>query len=305
MTAPTLNDQYLLFQTLMGTWPDPAPRSADQLSPYRDRIVAYMEKAIKEAKEHTSWVNPNAQYDAAVKRFVAGILADVKNNAFIESFAPLAQKVARLGRFNSLSQVVLKLTSPGIPDIYQGNELWDFSLVDPDNRRPVDYSLRSKMLSAMLPMLDDCASDGLDRKVAELFERAVDGRIKMYVTARLLRFRQANPDIFKQGSYRRLEAKGAQADAVCAFERRLGERVLIVAVCVRPASVSRGGEIDPTGAAWTETFSPVPELKAGVRLREVLTAREICTPAVKGGASHLSLAEAFATLPVAVIEIGS
>ena len=212
--------------------------------------------------------------------------------------------MARLGRFNSLAQVVLKLTSPGIPDIYQGNELWDFSLVDPDNRRPVDYALRTKMLSAMLPMLDDRADDRLDRQVAELFAHAVDGRIKMYVTARLLRFRRSNPDLFKQGSYRSLQAIGAKADAVCAFERRLGERVLIVAVCIRPASVSRGGEIDPLGgAAWTETFLPVTELPAGGRLKEVLTNRKICTKAATDGESQLSLAEVFATLPVAVLEV--
>ena len=180
------------------------------------------------------------------------MLADLEDNPFLESFAPFAQRVARLGRFNSLAQLVLKLTSPGIPDIYQGNELWDFSLVDPDNRRPVDYAIRVKMLSTLLPMLE-APDDGLDRQVADLFAHAVDGRIKMYVTARLLHYRRSHPELFKHGSYNPLTPDGAKADAVCAFERRFEQRVLIVAACIRPASVSRGGEIDPTGAqAWAQ-----------------------------------------------------
>ena len=150
--APTSNDQYLLFQTLLGTWPDPAPASAQELADYRDRILAYMEKAIKEAKQNSNWVNPNVEYDEAVRSFVAAVLSDLRDNPFLESFAPFAQRVARLGRFNSLAQVVLKLTAPGVPDIYQGNELWDFSLVDPDNRRPVCFASRAKILDSLLPV---------------------------------------------------------------------------------------------------------------------------------------------------------
>ena len=121
--------------------------------------------------------------------------------------------MARLGRFNSLAQVVLKLTSPGIPDIYQGNELWDFSLVDPDNRRPVDYASRAEILNTMLPMLEDRADD-LDRQVADLLAHAIDGRIKMYVTARLLRHRRSHPELFKLGSYQFAHARRCE-------ERRL------------------------------------------------------------------------------------
>jgi (1->4)-alpha-D-glucan 1-alpha-D-glucosylmutase len=303
MTAPTANDRYLLFQTLVGTWPNPAPRGAKELTTYRERIAHYMEKAIKEAKQHTSWINPNEQYDEAVRRFVAGALEDVKENEFLESFAPFAQRVARLGRFNSLAQLVLKLTSPGVPDIYQGNELWDFSLVDPDNRRQIDYGLRTKMLKTMLPMLDECAGDKLSKQVAVMFTRAIDGRIKMYLTARLLRYRRTNPEIFTKGSYARLAPVGDRADAVCAFERRLGDRVLIVAVCIRSAGVSRDGEIDPIGAAvWAKTFLSVPEISAGTRVKELLTGGELSSAAAEAGESRFSLGEVFATLPVAVIE---
>ena len=127
--------------------------------------------------------------------------------------------MARLGRFNSLAQLVLKLTSPGIPDIYQGNELWDFSLVDPDNRRPVDYVSRAEILNTLLPMLEDRAED-LDRQVADLLTHAIDGRIKLYVTARLLRHRRSHPELFKLGGYHSLTPVGARAEAVCVFERR-------------------------------------------------------------------------------------
>jgi (1->4)-alpha-D-glucan 1-alpha-D-glucosylmutase len=303
MTAPTANDQYLLYQTLIGTWPGPAPSTAQELAAYRDRIMHYMEKAIKEAKEHTSWVNPNLDYDAAVARYVTGLLAELKDNPFLASFMPFAQRVALLGRFNSLAQVVLKLTSPGIPDIYQGNELWDFSLVDPDNRRPVDYAIRAKMLSAMLPMLD-ATHDGLDRTVAELFAHAVDGRIKMYVTARLLHYRRSHAELFKHGSYQGLAPVGAKADAVCAFARRFEQRVLIVAACIRPAGVSDGGRVAPIGAeAWANTVLPVPDLPAGAKLKEVLTGRELCA-SVQEGESRLSLCEMFGTLPIAVVETG-
>jgi (1->4)-alpha-D-glucan 1-alpha-D-glucosylmutase len=263
----------------------------------------YMEKAIKEAKQHTSWVNPNEEYDAAVGRYVSGVLADLKDNPFLNSFMPFAQRVARLGRFNSLAQVVLKLTSPGIPDIYQGNELWDYSLVDPDNRRQVDYAVRVKMLSEMRPMLDG-TDDGLDRQVANLFAHAADGRIKMYVTARLLHYRRSHAELFKQGSYGGLAPLGAKADAVCAFERRFEEQVLIVATCIRPASVSERGAIAPTGErAWANTVLPLPGLPESTRLKEVLTGREL-RASMQEGECRLSLGEMFATLPIAVIEIG-
>jgi (1->4)-alpha-D-glucan 1-alpha-D-glucosylmutase len=264
----------------------------------------YMEKAIKEAKEHTSWVNPNEEYDEAVARYITGVLAELKGNPFLQSFVPFAQRVARLGRVNSLAQVVLKLTSPGIPDIYQGNELWDFSLVDPDNRRPVDYAIRANMLTAMLPKLE-CPDDCLDKHAADLLAHAIDGRIKMYVTARLLRYRQSHDAIFKQGSYQSLAPLGAKADAVCAFTRRIEGKVLIVAVCIRPASVSHGGEFAPTGArAWANTELPLPELPAGTGLREVLTGRDLSALAAGEGECRLSMGEIFATLPVAVIETG-
>ena len=237
-------------------------------------------------------------------RYVTGVLADLKDNPFLESFMPFAQRVARLGRFNSLAQVVLKLTSPGIPDIYQGNELWDFSLVDPDNRRPVDYAIRVKIAERH-------AADARSRRrrtwtgrLRSLFAHAVDGRIKMYVTARLLHYRRSHAELFKQGSYHSLAPVGAKADAVCVFERRFEQRVLIVAACIRPASVSDGGKVAPIGTkAWANTVLTLPGLAVGTRLKEVLPAAS--SPSVQEGESRLLLGEIFATLPIAVVETGS
>src|SRR5262249_10197425 len=129
---------YLLYQTLLGAWPA-APLTPAGLGEFRERIAAYMQKATKEAKVHTSWVNPNEEYDAAVTQFVARLLPDAEGDPFLTELLGLQRRLAYFGYFNSLAQVLLKLTSPGVPDVYQGTEVWDFSLVDPDNRRPVDH----------------------------------------------------------------------------------------------------------------------------------------------------------------------
>ena len=150
-----------------------------------------MAKALKEAKLNTSWVQPNETWDAAMADFIARILDPSPRNRFLESFIPLAEEIARMGAINSLSQTLLKLTSPGVPDIYQGNEIWDFSLVDPDNRRPVDYAKRKKMLDALKGATPE-----------ELLDNWSDGRIKLFLTHRLLTFRRENPELFRDGSYR-------------------------------------------------------------------------------------------------------
>src|SRR5262245_7840213 len=158
-----------------------------------------MEKATKEAKKRTSWINPNVEYDDAVRKFVQTALApSISANRIPTKVDRLAQRLAYFGRFNSLSQVVFKLMSPGVPDIYQGNELWDYSLVDPDNRRLVDYPTRLRMLEELRPALDGKAAD-LPAFIAELLANAADGRIKLYLTARLLRLRTQRLALFRQG----------------------------------------------------------------------------------------------------------
>src|SRR5204863_6178431 len=151
LEAPDANEEYLLYQTLLGTWPmqangEPEPVPAPD---YIERIQAYMAKALKEAKLNTSWIQPNEEWDAAMHDFVARILDSSSRNKFLPIFLPAAKEIIRLGAINSLTQTLLKLTSPGVPDIYQGTEIWDYSLVDPDNRRPVDYELRRQMLKSL------------------------------------------------------------------------------------------------------------------------------------------------------------
>src|SRR4051794_9170312 len=205
-SAPDPNEEYLFYQTLLGSW----PLSATEASPeYIERIHAYMAKALKEAKMNTSWIQPNEQWDSAMSEFVARVLAPSPKNKFVPVFLPLAEEIARLGAINSLSQVALKLTVPGVPDIYQGNEIWNFSLVDPDNRRPVDYRQRRQLL------------DSLETTSPEdLLNQWPDGRIKLLLTQRLLRFRREHAELFRHGNYLPLTVTGEFADCCIAFARK-------------------------------------------------------------------------------------
>src|SRR5262249_16121717 len=183
--APDRNDEYLLYQTLVGAWP--TEETGDALASFTTRVTQYMEKAIKEAKRHTSWINPNVDYDGAVRNFIAGFLT--AGGAFVDAFRPFARQVALYGMVNSLSQTLLKITAPGIPDFYQGSELWDLALVDPDNRRPVDFAQRHALLDSLMARVRDESAD-LAPLCAELLKDWPDGRVKLYVTHRALTLRR-------------------------------------------------------------------------------------------------------------------
>src|SRR5262249_14526090 len=170
--APDRNDEYLLYQTLLGAWPE-GPLDGHALARVRGRIAAYMQKATKEAKVHTSWVNPNEEYDAAVGRVVSRRLPDQADGGSLTVLRAARRRVAYFGYFNSLPQVLLKLTCPGVPALYQGTELWDFSLVDPDNRRPVDYRHRREVLAELRRRLDGAGHD-LTQLASELLANLSD-----------------------------------------------------------------------------------------------------------------------------------
>ncbi len=278
--APDRNEEYLLYQTLLGSWPlQPYRELSDEArADYLSRIQQYMAKAMKEAKVNTSWVQPNEQWDAAVATFIEKILDPSPRNRFLESFLPVVEDVARAGATNSLSQVLLKLTSPGVPDIYQGNEIWDFSLVDPDNRRPVDYQRRQEML------------DGLAGATPEdLLGNWRDGRIKLFLTHRLLTFRRENPELFRDGSYVPLNVTGEFADCCVAFAReRNGQSIVVLA----PRLSLRFGVL-PVGEAWRDSAVQLPEGFAGGK--DLFTGTTI-----EQGAS-LPLAQAMAQLPFSVL----
>jgi len=214
-SAPSRNDEYLFYQTLFGIWPlqslTPALRARLQ-----ERLSAYMVKAAREAKHNTSWLNPNRAYEQATEQFVQSVLADREPNRFLDDFLQFQQPLVPCGLFNSLSQTALKLLSPGVPDIYQGCELWSFSLVDPDNRRPVDYTLRKRIVAEP------------PRPWPVLLQHLDDGRAKLHLTRTLLRLRQRLPGLFARGNYLPLQCTGTRAEHLCAFAREMEEQMVIV-----------------------------------------------------------------------------
>src|SRR5213594_531528 len=260
--APDADEEYLLYQTLLGTWPirDSGEPQSAATQEYIERIQAYMAKSLHEAKINTSWIQPNEEWDGAMREFVARILDPSPRNKFLPIFLPVAQEIARLGAINSLTQILLKLTSPGVPDIYQGNEIWDDSLVDPDNRRPVDYNLRRQMLD----MLPTATPD-------ELMQAWPDGRIKLFLTQRVLRFRREQADLFQSGDYLPLRASGTFADCCVSFARRLVNKWIVV---IAPRLSSRVG-FPPIGELWKDTaieFLETLSLKGG---HDLFTCRPI------------------------------
>jgi (1->4)-alpha-D-glucan 1-alpha-D-glucosylmutase len=280
--APDAGEEYLLYQTLLGTWPvdlDGAPvRSVGQ--EFIARIQRYMVKALKEAKLNTSWIQPNENWDEAMQEFVARILEPGPRNKFLPIFLPVAAEIVRLGAINSLAQTAIKLTAPGVPDIYQGAEIWDDSLVDPDNRRPIDYGRRREMLAQI-------------EKVSanELMQCWPSGRIKMRLTQRLLHLRRENPELFREGNYESLNFAGAFADCAIGFARRHGDRAMIVIV---PRLSSHVG-FPPVGDRWQDTHLVVPPDLSN--LRDVFCDRDL-----RVENSQLKLTEAMSQLPFAVFQ---
>ena len=284
--VPGANTAYLIYQTLIGAWPIDAAR-----------LRAYMLKATREAKVHTSWVNPNLRYDEAIARFIDAILDPGRSAAFLEDFVVFQARVAHFGMLSSLGQTLIKLTAPGVPDFYQGSELWDLNLVDPDNRRPVDWGVRARLLDEVLTAL----TAGHDRAafVEELVKTRADGRVKLFVIHQGLAFRRARRALFDAGTYRPLEARGAYAEHVCAFARVADA---VAAVTVVPRLLARRGvDAAPLGVEyWADTRLELPRELAG-RFTNVLTGERLETvPA--GEVAALRLADALAAFPVALLE---
>jgi (1->4)-alpha-D-glucan 1-alpha-D-glucosylmutase len=259
-------------------------------------VVAFMLKAVKEAKLNTSWINPIEPYERAVEQFVRAILDPTPPNPFLEDFADLRRRVAHFGLFNALSQTLLTLTSPGVPDIYQGNELWDLSLVDPDNRRPVDYGLRRHYLHELRRRL---RHDRLDELAAELLASPTDGRIKLFVTHRLLALRRTRPSLFDSG-YTPLRVAGARVGHVCAYARSDPDGELIVVAPVLIAGLVRRELEAPIGeAVWRDTAVLLAG-EPGHRYRDLFTGAEIVSEPKRGRAS-LPLAQVLGGFPVAAL----
>jgi (1->4)-alpha-D-glucan 1-alpha-D-glucosylmutase len=297
--APAKNDEYLLYQTLIGAWP------LETMDPegweiFRARIEAYMLKAVKEAKVHSNWINPAADYEEAVASFVHILLENSEKNRFLADFLPFQRRVSEFGMYNSLAQTLLKLTSPGVPDIYQGTELWDFSLVDPDNRRPVDYGRRQRLvqeLQAWFGVADEARAE----RARQLMDSMEDGRIKFYVIWKTLNLRRENSELFCHGDYIPLEVEGSKADHVCAFARDDGDRAAFIVVPRLPVGLLGLAESKPllSPSCWEDTCLTLTTTKQR-RYLNIFTGETVATT-TDGKTSILPLANVLGHFPVALL----
>jgi (1->4)-alpha-D-glucan 1-alpha-D-glucosylmutase len=292
--APDRNDEYLFYQTLVGAYPVESCTS-EEFADFRERIGAYMEKAIKEAKVHTSWVNPNEAYDHAVIKFVKDVLVADPENSFLSDFKQFHRRVAYPGMLSSLSQTLLKIASPGVPDFYQGTELWDHSLVDPDNRRPVDFSKRIKLLEE----LKQREKENRPAFIQDLLSRWVDGKIKLYVTYKGLSFRRSQRSLFEGGNYLPIDVSDGVREHVCAFVRQKGKAWTLVAV---PRLITQllKPERPPLGEeTWGSSGLVLPEDAPECWLN-IFTAEELKVIPSEGR-RLLRLASTFQSFPLALL----
>jgi len=260
--VPHPNEELLLYQTLAGAWP------LDE-----QRLKQYVEKAAREAKTYTSWIAPNAEYERALLDYAGALL---RHEEFCAGLTRFQRRIAFHGFLNALSQTVLKATAPGVPDFYQGTELWDYSLVDPDNRRPVDYETRASLLRRM--------SGGAG--IATLLRRWHDGRVKLYATWKTLSLRSRMPELFRDGDYAPMDA----GINVCAFTRSLNGATVAVAVPRLTTRLTKPG-IVPLGDVWPETSLPLSG-----SWKNIFTGEEL-------SGDELPLRSLFASFPVAVLEV--
>jgi len=270
--APSATFEYMLYQTLLGAWP-----SGERDHSFLERMQAYALKAAREGKQETSWLNPNQAYEAGLRTFIERILDRTVAAEFLGSLEMLAQRVSLLGALNSLSQITLKATIPGVPDFYQGTEFWDLSLVDPDNRRPVDFSQRAAVLASIKnPDWESLVQDW------------PNGHLKLAWTRHLLKLRNQLADLFTYGDYEPLQISGPHLDHVIAFARRRGRDAAIIAVAKSFASMTQGGRIWPRG----ENYDGAIRL-SGYSVEGI---------GHETGANELGLSALFHHLPAAVLK---
>ncbi len=281
---PDRNDEYFFYQLLAGSWPAEAlnPDSIDEtmLRAYSRRVKQAMRKFMREAKVRSSWAAPDIEYEEGVLAFVDGALDFGESESFLPVFLPFEQQLARLGTENSLVQTVLKLTAPGVPDIYQGSELWDLSLADPDNRGAVDYEERMHLLADL---------DERKPSVRELMEHWQDGAIKLFVTSRVLRLRATHPSLFGRGAYEPILSAGPKADCICGFARIEGNCAVMIIMARFPAR----RETDPE---WRSTTVALPSQLAARTFRNIFTGAHLSS-----GNIELALDLVLDALPVAVL----
>lgn len=318
--VPDPNFEKLVYETLVGAW----PLDEREVPEFMDRLEGYLIKATREAKVHTSWLEPNPAYEEALVGFARSIVEPEEDNEFLPDFLRLWRFAAYYGALNSLSQVLLKITSPGVPDFYQGTELWDFSLVDPDNRRPVDFAARARLLSELQGREGD-DSLSLPRELLSSWE---DGRVKLYLTYKALRYRRDRAKLFAEGDYLPVDAIGPNREHVCAFMRRhAGVWAMVVVprlvagLQIEAARLQSGARSDhralrgtlddlptarpPLGrTVWGETSLVLPD-QAPVAWHNVLTGQTVRRdggPTTACAGSALPVAAVLDEFPVALLE---
>ncbi len=288
--APDRNEEIFLYQTLLGAW----PLSAGENEAFPERLKQYVLKALREAKVHTSWRYPNSVYEAAVVQFAGTLLSLPAENAFAQDFLAFQSKIAFYGALNSLSQVLLKAMSPGMPDFYEGAELWDLSLVDPDNRRPVDFPARIRALEELRRQE---AQDQLEL-VKRLITGWKDGRIKLYITQKALECRRNFSEVFAKGDYIPLQAAGPKQDHLLGFARRNGRNWVLVMIPRLTVGITRPG-MAPLGVkTWGRSAVELPK-SAPAKWRNIITGEAL--RAGRGGIHSLPLAQIFASFPVCAL----
>lgn len=295
--VPDRNDEYFLYQSLSGA----LPLAKEEHAGFVDRIKDYTIKAVREAKVHTGWLKPDNDYEDAFLGFIERILEPSKDNSFLGEMRQWTRKIARFGALNSLSQTLLKLTCPGVPDLYQGTELWDLHFVDPDNRQAVDFELRRKLLAEIKKR----EKENLQSLLLDLLTHWEDGRVKLFLIYKVLNFRRRQQELFQNGSYVPLAVSGTATRRVCAFARRDGALWTVVAVprfptavfCAENAPLGRQGK-------WEDTVLELPG-DSPAAWRSVFTGETLPAPTTIDGKSYLYLSDLFCDFPVALLERSS
>ncbi len=249
--APVPNDEYFFYQSLVGAYPFNESENAS----FVGRVKDYMLKSVREAKLQTAWLRPDTAYEEGFLSFVEKVLEPSESNQFLKEFLPFQKWVAGYGIFNSLSQVLLKYTAPGVPDTYQGTELWDLSMVDPDNRRPVDYEQRISFLKD----IKEKAQTDILKLIDELFSSKEDGRVKLFLTYRVLQARKENLDVFQEGDYLPLEVGGKFKDHIVAFARNFGDTTAIAVAPRFLTTLVQPGEYPLGEQVWADTYLEIPQ----------------------------------------------
>ncbi len=306
--APDTNDEYLFYQALVGAWPT-TRADGDQLDDALvERMAAFMHKAIKEAKTHSSWITPNDEYESAVQRFVWRTLAGAAAAGFVRDVQGFIDAIAPSAMVASLAQLVLKIASPGVADFYQGTELWDLSLVDPDNRRPVDFTQRRDWLADIEPLLAACSDahasaterSGSADRVETLVHAWPDGKIKLFVTAVGIRARRAEPSLFLDGHYEPLSVEGIATRHVIAFLRSHADSAMIaivprLAAKLSPHRLPLGDEV------WGDTRLVLPPAAGRLTFDDLFTGRRIAADTDGTGRATIPVGRILTACPVALL----